>query len=807
MDPMQHVLRQFAATVILLALPLASQAQLAIVDHKPVPPEPPIGPPYAEAASKTMVDPNYATMYGGSGYDELLAQATAGNVACMAGVTNSTDLTLFAPFQADIGGMFDGWVACGDAETGIPFFASYLGADLGETIVAADIYNDTLFVAGSTQSDTMPGTDTTSYQQMLGGGGQDCFISRMSAIDGGGLKTTFFGLGGQDFCASINVNSSGVWIAGSSSMEVELVNPFQQASGGTTDGFMARLDRDLTTLQYSTMIGAEQSDGITGMQSGPLFDPPGTGKSEDDDTISHRRRLVLIGFTDSNGLITTDNAHRPERIGGLDFFLMSFIYDPDTDEVALEYSSYGGGTADDVAEALDYHKKRATIAGWTTSNGWTNVGRERNGGSLDGFVYYDKFSDEMHNPSIAYAGPSPIYNLPLAVVRAVLGLTILGGYAVVPGLGNAFMQALDRQYRVVGNEFAGGEADADCNTVVAVLYWWICGGKTAGPIIATALAIQAVYGGGPFDMFGAEFASPWGYSFLFNMTDSDVTGTLHDRDIEPVFPRTLSSAHFIPWDIAFVYVLANAIRTYQFERLLTIATARIVFSYLFADRVLNVEVPEVGRYELGILAYNDLGRPIEVIRYDQTPEHNELQRTTVEAGQFFFIPLPKDQNVGISDGTEEIIYTPPKRYYRKGFPYLAGVLQDRVLKGAGAQEFELLLFDAGGDPADLPVTTSSEDDAAPIAERTALLTSHPNPFGQYTTLRFDIPQAMQVRLAIYDIMGRKVATVVDGMRAAGIATEVWNGLDDSGRRIASGTYLARLEGVGLTATKTMIVSR
>ena len=70
--------------------------------------------------------------------------------------------------------------------------------------------------------------------------------------------------------------------------------------------------------------------------------------------------------------------------------------------------------------------------------------------------------------------------------------------------------------------------------------------------------------------------------------------------------------------------------------------------------------------------------------------------------------------------------------------------------------------------------------------------SYPNPFNPRITLRFDLPAAGTVRLAVYDIAGRLVRVLVEGERAAGIHEAVWDGRDATGRSAPSGSYLARL---------------
>ena len=75
----------------------------------------------------------------------------------------------------------------------------------------------------------------------------------------------------------------------------------------------------------------------------------------------------------------------------------------------------------------------------------------------------------------------------------------------------------------------------------------------------------------------------------------------------------------------------------------------------------------------------------------------------------------------------------------------------------------------------------------------ALLQNQPNPFNPETTLRYEIPEACQVRLEIFDMLGQRVRTLVREYQAAGSYEVRWNGLDDGGRTMASGLYFYRLQ--------------
>ncbi len=61
-----------------------------------------------------------------------------------------------------------------------------------------------------------------------------------------------------------------------------------------------------------------------------------------------------------------------------------------------------------------------------------------------------------------------------------------------------------------------------------------------------------------------------------------------------------------------------------------------------------------------------------------------------------------------------------------------------------------------------------------------------------TKISFSLPSSQPVRLEIYGVDGRKVATLIDEVRAAGLHEVLWMGRDDSGRGVASGTYFYRL---------------
>ena len=83
--------------------------------------------------------------------------------------------------------------------------------------------------------------------------------------------------------------------------------------------------------------------------------------------------------------------------------------------------------------------------------------------------------------------------------------------------------------------------------------------------------------------------------------------------------------------------------------------------------------------------------------------------------------------------------------------------------------------------------------------------NYPNPFNPSTTIRYNIPAAGYVRLRVFDVVGREVASLVDGVQSAGSYAVNWHGTDDAGRSVASGVYFYTLESLGQQTTKRMVL--
>jgi len=74
-----------------------------------------------------------------------------------------------------------------------------------------------------------------------------------------------------------------------------------------------------------------------------------------------------------------------------------------------------------------------------------------------------------------------------------------------------------------------------------------------------------------------------------------------------------------------------------------------------------------------------------------------------------------------------------------------------------------------------------------VPDRFSLEGNYPNPFNASTTLVYQLPVAAEIRLVVYDLMGREVAKLQDGRRAPGRHEVVWNA-----RTLSSGVYVYRI---------------
>jgi hypothetical protein len=95
-------------------------------------------------------------------------------------------------------------------------------------------------------------------------------------------------------------------------------------------------------------------------------------------------------------------------------------------------------------------------------------------------------------------------------------------------------------------------------------------------------------------------------------------------------------------------------------------------------------------------------------------------------------------------------------------------------------------------PVSLTTVELNIEDEQELPQVFALHQNYPNPFNPVSTIRYDLPEASNVSLIVYDILGREVIRLVDGLTEPGYRQVQWDGRDQYGRAVPSGIYIARL---------------
>lgn len=275
-------------------------------------------------AGATLV---YATYIGGSGDEQANAiLIDAKGSAHVVGVTDSTNFPLMNPVHGTIAGVADAFVLKLSANGSALGYSTYLGGsgiDIG-TGIAVDAAGNT-FVSGSTQSTDFA---TVSPLQAANGGGFDAFVAKLTADGGAVTYATYLGGAGDESGLAIGLDALGnAYVAGDTSdTTFPTMNPLQSASGGTKDGFVAKINVTGSALVYATYLGGAGTDSIASI------------------AVDATGNAYLTGETTSPDF-PTKTPLSAAIAGGSDAFVTKI----NSSGTALVYSTYLGGNETDAA--------------------------------------------------------------------------------------------------------------------------------------------------------------------------------------------------------------------------------------------------------------------------------------------------------------------------------------------------------------------------------------------------------------------------------------------------------------------------
>jgi hypothetical protein len=328
----------------------------------------------------------YSTYLGGFLDDAGLGIAFRGSDAYVTGIAVSPNFptTANAYDQSFNGFPADVWVSRIDTEKAGAAsleYSTYIGSgglDIGLDLVVKG--QDVIFT-GLAGAENFP--TANAYDSSFNGGGIDGFVARLDTGAGAaGLEySSFLGGGGPDSGRGIVVKGNDAFIAGPTGSPnfPTTANAFDDSfNGGGLDAFVTRLDlnQGAAGLEYSTYLGG------AGTEDQPPPERPGTSI----DVVG--QDAYVSGVTNSPNFPTTPNAYDTSHNGDRDAFVTRL----DTNQsgaAGLEYSTYLGGSGEDIGREIDVNRRGEYVIGATTSADFPVTGnafQANNQGGQDAFV-------------------------------------------------------------------------------------------------------------------------------------------------------------------------------------------------------------------------------------------------------------------------------------------------------------------------------------------------------------------------------------------------------------------------------------
>jgi hypothetical protein len=164
--------------------------------------------------------------------------------------------------------------------------------------------------------------------------------------------------------------------------------------------------------------------------------------------------------------------------------------------------------------------------------------------------------------------------------------------------------------------------------------------------------------------------------------------------------------------------------------------------------------------------------------------------------------------IGLPAGGEwtEVLNSQDAAYGGSGMTNPGALAADAVPYDGFAQSLDIALPAMGLVVLSNPAATGVAD-GEETGPALRLLQPHPNPAAGGVHIAFELPAPGRARVAVYDVAGRLVRTVVDGTRPAGRSEVAWDGADGAGRPAAAGVYLIRVEAGNGTALAKAVLLR
>ena len=127
---------------------------------------------------------------------------------------------------------------------------------------------------------------------------------------------------------------------------------------------------------------------------------------------------------------------------------------------------------------------------------------------------------------------------------------------------------------------------------------------------------------------------------------------------------------------------------------------------------------------------------------------------------------------------------------------------------SGAWQYWVTAVDSAGNESESSEIVSvmlSNDQEVAIPTVYSLEQNYPNPFNPSTQIRYALPEDAMVTISIYDMMGRKVRTLVNQSMSPGYHTTLWNATNDNGLPVSAGMYIYTIHAGSYHHMKKMVL--
>ena len=212
------------------------------------------------------------------------------------------------------------------------------------------------------------------------------------------------------------------------------------------------------------------------------------------------------------------------------------------------------------------------------------------------------------------------------------------------------------------------------------------------------------------------------------------------------------------------------------------------------DLVISLDDQGASRWGFEFTVIDDNGFAIGTV----ASQNNNAQISSTATRDYAKQTLAGTQ-IGTTGGVSWTVrWTAPSSGAGNATIYLAGNAADGSFSSSGDRIYAISETWAEGTLTPAPV---------PAIAAAVLRPNYPNPFNPRTTVAYELAETQWVRLSIYSIDGRLVKILTDGVRSEGKHESLWNGLNERGLAVPSGTYFYRLQAAGSDQTRAMALVR